>query len=505
MRIRYLTLLAALCAAPALAQPTTFFQQLSSAAPAASSQFGAAVDLGGDFVAVGEPGASNALGAAYIYLRDPDSDTWTLQQELVATTVQTGGEFDPAFGQAIAIDGMNTVVGAPYDSETEINSGAAVVFRYDIETSMWIEFDKFKAEVPALEDQFGFSVAISGAIAVVGAYGDDDGGDQAGAAYVYTADQESGAWDFLQKLVADDAEPGDRFGFSVAVQGETIGVGIFNELSPTDAGATYVFERETEDTLWMQTQKLEASDAEAGDRFGSAVGIDADAIIVGAPLGGVDDSGAAYIFERDGDAWTETERLVAQSPMANGLFGDAVSIQNGVAIVGAPQEDGAGTGEGAAYVFVNNGLWVPLARLEAPTPEAGAAFGSAVNVNAGIAVVGSPQYDGSAADAGAAFLFGVPTTSAEDDATASTFRLDAPYPNPFTTATTFAYSLDKPAEVTLAVFDVLGREVVTVERGLRPAGQHTVPWTAARLPSGIYVVRLSAGDTSVTRRLVLAR
>ena len=512
MTFRYAALLALLCAAPAVAQPTTFLQTLPSPDPVVDEGlFGAAVDLGGDFLAVGKPGGDEELGAAYVYLRDSGSDTWSLQQELVTTTVQPAGEFAPAYGQAIAIDGENLVVGAPYDSETAVNSGAAILFRYDNKTSTWIEFDKFKAPEPELEDQFGLSVALSGAIAVVGAYGDDDEGDEAGAVYVYEQENESGSWTFEQKLVADDAEAGDRFGFSVAVDAQTIVVGIQNEISPDAPGAAYVFTRNDFDDPWTQVQKLQPDAVEVGDRFGTAVAVGTDAILVGAPLGGADDTGAAYVYELggggdgSGDPWMQSERLIASTPSENSLFGNAVSIQNGVALVGAPQESDAGLGEGAAYVFVNNGVWTPLARLEAPSPEANAAFGAAVNVNAGVAVVGSPLQDIGMANAGEVYLYGVPATSAEEDATAETFRLDAPYPNPFTTSTTFTYTLDAATDVTLTVFDVLGREVARLERGPRPAGPHTVAWSAPSLPSGVYIARLDADDTSVTRRVILSR
>lgn len=505
MRLRTLAASLLLAATPAFAQPTAFFQQLLDPEPVAASRFGASVDLSGDFVVVGEPGEEGATGTAFVYLRGTGTDTWALQQELAPANVSSGGEFDPAYGTSVAIRGRTIAVGAPLDSETAINSGAVIVFEYDAKAAAWTELDKLKASTPELEDQFGFAIAATDEVIVVGAYGDDDQATDAGAVYVYEREAESDSWDFAQKLVADDAEEGDRFGYSVAASGTTIAVGIFNEFAPTDIGAAYVFEQAEEDGPWEQVQTLEASDAEPGDRFGSAVGIGNDVVLVGAPQGGVGDSGAAYFFERDGNAWTEVARVVSAAPLPNSLFGQSVSVENGVALIGAPQEDIEGTDTGAAYLFVDGGTWSPVARLSLVNAQDDAIFGSAVSVSSGVAVVGAPQDNIDNNVVGAAYLFGVPATDSEGEVGASALRLDAPYPNPFSAGTRIGYTLAEASDVQLAVYDVLGREVAVLEEGLHPAGPHTVEWSARGLSAGIYIVRLQAGDTSITRRLLLTR
>lgn len=499
-------------AAPALGQPTVYFQQLLDPTPLPDGRFGAAVALGGDRVAVGVPGvegrpfSEDTLGAAFVFLRDPNDSAWTLEQELEPTSIEGGGEFAPAFGAAVAIDGMHAVVGAPYESGEAVNSGAAFLFRFDEETDTWVQFDKFKAPAPALEDQFGYAVAISGGIAVVGAFGADEAGDEAGAAYVFLQETESGAWDYFQTLTADDAEAGDRFGSAVAVDGHTIVVGRYNEVAPTEPGAAYVFERTDapDDSTWAQVQKLQAGDAEIGDGFGFDVAVSPEALLVGAPFAGVEAPGAAYLFERDdAGTWTEVVRFASEPAVPNSSFGSAVGVQDDVAVIGAPQE--AGADGGAVYVFVRDGTWTRADRLEAPASEDGQSFGEAVAVNAGVIAVGSPMDDAGAENAGAAYLFGLAPTSAEGTAGAGAFALDAPHPNPFTTSTTLTYSLDEAATVTLTVYDVLGREVAVLEDGPRPAGRHTTRWAAPQLPAGVYVVRLTAGDFSATRKALLVR
>ncbi|MEM9996172.1 MAG: endonuclease/exonuclease/phosphatase family protein [Bacteroidota bacterium] len=101
----------------------------------------------------------------------------------------------------------------------------------------------------------------------------------------------------------------------------------------------------------------------------------------------------------------------------------------------------------------------------------------------------------------ARFDFGT-SVSADDDATPSRFALDAPFPNPFTAAASVRFALPSAVPVDLAVFDALGRRVATLASGPRPAGPHTVTLDGGALPPGLYLVRLTAGDQSATRRLV---
>lgn len=511
MRLRLLlpALLLAL-ALPALGQPTTYFHPLFSPDPEPGSRFGSAIALGGDFVVVGEPGAEDAsgsegpLGRALVYLRDPGEDVWSLQQELEPNSIETGGEFAPAYGSDVAVEGLYALVGAPYESEEALNSGAAFLFRYDEELSTWVQFDKFKAPEPVLEDQFGYAVAISGEVAVVGAYAADEAAENAGAAYVFLQDTEGGAWNYFQTLTADDAAPGDHFGFDVAVFGPTIIVG--RDGADTEPGAAYVFEFQTSDTdsTWVQTQKLQASDGEAGDEFGFAVGASLDALIVGAPHVGSEEGGAAYVFERDGaEGWVESARLAAEPPVLNSSFGSAVSVQEGLAVVGVPRT--VADEAGAVYVFTRDEGWAFSERLEAPTPETASAFGETVVANADVLAIGSPQQDGDVEAAGAVYLYGVAGTAAEGAAEPSALRLDSPYPNPIATHATIPYVLDEAAPVELAVYDVLGREVAVLERGPRAAGSHTARWAASDLPAGLYIVQLRAGDASATRKVLVVR
>ncbi|MEP0547432.1 MAG: T9SS type A sorting domain-containing protein [Rhodothermales bacterium] len=502
---RLLALLVLFAAAPALGQPA-LLQTLTDPNPTPGSQFGSAVALSGDYIVVGEPGEAGAIGRAFVFVREAGADTWTLDEQLVPSSLETGGEFDPAFGAATDFDGTEVLIGAPYESEGEINSGAAYVFRRDDAMGDWLDVAKLKAPTPALEEQFGAAVAISDATAAVGAFANDAAGDEAGAVFLYTRDA-SGAWSFAQQLTAADAGPGERFGFSVALRGDVLVVGLFNEIVPDSPGAAYVFERDGDGT-WQQVQKLSPDAVEPNDRFGFDVATDGTAIFVGAPLSTPNEQGAAYVFERTGAGatpWVQAFRLISVAPQDNAQFGTSVSVEGDRAAVGAPL-DGTDVAAGAVYTFDReNGVWAPENRLSVAGLEETALFGNDVALRDGLTVVGSPDADGDAEDTGAAFVFALTTTAAEDDTAPDAFGLGVPFPNPVRSIATIPYTLDDAGDVALTAFDVLGREVAVLDAGRRPAGSGSVTWATRGLPAGVYFVRLTDGERTATRKVLVIR
>jgi hypothetical protein len=218
-------------------------------------------------------------------------------------------------------------------------------------------------------DGFGRSVSIAGDRAIVGAYFEDGAGDgllDSGAAYVYERDG-SGTWQEVALLRASNAGEGDRFGVSVSIAGDRAIVGARFENGAgnglLDSGAAYVYERDGSGT-WQEVALLRASNAGVSDSFGRSVAIDGDRAIVGAynedgAGDGLLGSGAVYVFERDGPGtWQEVTILRASNAGEFDSFGQSVAIDGDRAIVGADREDGAGdgpSGSGAAYVFERGG------------------------------------------------------------------------------------------------------------------------------------------------------
>ena len=173
--------------------------------------------------------------------------------------------------------------------------------------------------------------------------------------------------DEVTKLTAADAQAGDQFGVSVSVSGDTAIVAArFEDALGVNAGAAYVYRRDQGGaTNWGEVKKLTASDAQAGDFFGSGVAVSGDVAVVGAfreDAGGAD-AGAAYVFQRDqGGAsnWGEVAKLTASDAQAGDFFGIRVAISGVTAIVGAYFEDTGGNNAGAAYVFESEAGSVPI-------------------------------------------------------------------------------------------------------------------------------------------------
>ena len=274
--------------------------------------------------------------------------------------VASQGEEGDEFGSAVAIDGDTLVVGAPY------NDGVGAAHVFIRQGGIWIEEAKLTAPDAAPDDRFGYSVAIDGDTVIVGARDDDhEGGVDAGSAYVFV--RSSGEWFEQDRLSALDPSDGDYFGVSVAVQGNTAVVGAYGDNhggSYADGGSAYVFVRE--DGIWNQTYKLTASDFTGNDEyFGRSVTIDGDVIVVGAH--GEDhgpgwNQGAAYVFVRAGDVWIEQAKLIASDAAQADQFGRSAVIDGGTVLVGAWNADHEGeTDAGAAYAFERpQGGWADM-------------------------------------------------------------------------------------------------------------------------------------------------
>lgn len=319
--------------------------------------------------------------------------------KLIASDPSTGDEF----GNVVALDGAYALVGARLDDPAGDRSGSAYIFVQ--RDGGWTQQDKLTADDGEVRDHFGASVAISGAYAAVGATGDDDGGDAAGAVYVFVRDGET--WTQQIKLTASDGDEDDSLGRAVALDGDNLFVTApGNDEQGENTGAVYVFTRDGE--TWTEQDKLTASDALPADALGSAVALDGDLAVVGAagsnePSGA---SGAAYIYEYDGAAWIERDKIFASDGTTNDFFGETVTLSGSDVLVGMRMDDDDGESSGSAYVFTRNGdVWHRQDKLTASDADAGDEFGTAVGFSGDLALIGAPGDDDDGEDAGAAYVF----------------------------------------------------------------------------------------------------
>ncbi|MBS1809845.1 MAG: hypothetical protein JST84_16910 [Acidobacteria bacterium] len=418
---------------------------------------------------------------------------WTLRQRPVGSgtrlTLQLGvrGRLKPqidangkgvcfvdAEGQAIiTYNGLKAYDADGKDLATQLEStkeGVVVIVderaaRYPITIDPIAQQAYIKASNTNAGDAFGFSVAISGDTAVVGARYEasnatgingnqlDNSAPKAGAAYVFV--RSGGSWIQQAYLKASNAEAGDEFGYSVAISGDTIIVGApledsnatgmngnQSDNSTPDSGAAYVFTRNG--STWTQQAYIKSSNPDIADLFGWSVAVSNDTAVVGAWLeasnatgvngnqsdNSVPVAGAAYVFTRSGSTWNQQAYLKASNTEAADSFGWAVAISGDTVVVSAPFESSNATGvngnqgnnsapsSGAAYVFTRIGsTWNQQAYLKASNTDVSDLFGFSIAIANDTILIGAPlessdatgingnQSDNSASVSGAAYIF----------------------------------------------------------------------------------------------------
>ncbi len=374
---------------------------------AAGDKFGISVAISGTTAIVAarsddDNGANS--GSAYLFdISDPASPTQ------IAKLLPDDGAEDDFFGISVAISGNTAIVGAWGDDHNGADSGSAYLF----DTTTGRKLFKLLADDGAATDLFGISVALSpdgfGTTAIVGAVWDDDNGANSGSAYLF--DITTGVQ--LFKLLANDGTATDRFGNSVAISGppgkEIAIVGAWKEDdNGDDSGAAYLFDT----TTGRQVAKLLANDGAAGNQFGRSVAISGAIAIVAARSD--DDngnaSGSAYLFDISDPARpTQIAKLLPDDGAEGDFFGRSVAISGATAIVGASHDDDNGSSSGSAYLFDISDPTSPIqiAKLQPDDGAEGDLFGWSVAISPdGIgAIVGAVNDDDNGTSTGSAYLF----------------------------------------------------------------------------------------------------
>lgn len=305
------------------------------------------------------------------------------------------------FGWSVAVDGDTAVIGAHRDDDAFGQSGSVYVFTRSGGT--WTQQAKLNATDGAGNDFFGISVAIDGDTIVIGAHHDDDKGISSGSVYVFT--RSGTTWTQQAKLNATDGAASDQFGVAVSVDGDTAVIGAWGDdyNAVSYSGSAYVFTRNG--TTWTQQAKLNANEnAGSSGYFGSSVSVDGNTAVIGAWSDGV--SGSAYVFTRSGSIWTQQVKLNANDSAQFDRYGYSVSVNGDTAVIGAYGDDDAGSYSGSAYVFTRNGTtWMQQTKLKANDGDVIDEFGVSVSVDGDTIVIGAQQDNDKGTDSGSAYVF----------------------------------------------------------------------------------------------------
>ena len=361
------------------------------------------------------------------------------QQAYVKASNTTASNF---FGGAIALDGNIMVAGVQSERTGALNSGAAYVFVRN--GTAWSQEAFLKAPTVIADERFGRSVALSGDTLVIGAPAPPNSatGQPVGSGSVYVYTRSGATWVPQATLKASNAETSDRFGSSVALDGNTLIVGASGEDSivqrviagapdetatdngAIDSGAVYVFTRRN--GVWTQQAYVKASNAEAGDGFGTSVALVDDTFVVGAEFessaaqgingdqgdNSASGSGAVYVFTRGNNGWEQEAYIKASNTEDRDKFGADLALASNMLVVGATGEDSAligvtsgspseqttgnnATDSGAVYVFTRSGgNWSQEAYVKASNSVAKDVFGTHLAVGTGVIAVGAAGKDG---------------------------------------------------------------------------------------------------------------
>ena len=381
MRTLPVFLLLVMLVAPAWAQKTagsTAVRFEVDAADQLADGFGWAVAVQGDEMLVGEPFGSLQAGRAYLYSRGTDN-VWRITHTFLSDLETLGDQF----GAAVWLGEDLALIGAP---EADDQRGAVYVF--ERQDGSWAQTARLVGTGVVAGDEFGTALDASGHRLLIGAPATADGG----VAFLFEHD--GTAWREAARLTGTTTVEGDLFGWSVALDGDQALVGAQYHDSRT--GAVYYYERDAASEQWAEQEIWRAGDSNNTGRFGRAISLQDGIAAIGAPYTEAQLLGAVYVREQDPatQKWEEVAKLQGATTTNFDLLGWSVDLAEDYLIAGARLHDAAGSAAGTAYIFARDaatGMWQEEAQLTPATAQAGDQYGRAVAAAGTWAVVGGPR------------------------------------------------------------------------------------------------------------------
>lgn len=367
--------------------------------------FGHAVALDGTMLVVGarQKSAGPDISRAYVY--DLDSATPSLPQLTLQDASPSSNE---QFGYSVAIAGDRIVVSAPWDDTFGADSGIA--YAYDLTSPVPEEPVTILSQPsPAAGDLFGISVTLSGNLAVVGAHLDDMGAVNSGVICLF--DLSSGTPGVATLSIGNPGpDSNDEFGKAVALSGTRLLVGAAGDDTGADTvGSAYVFELSS-GSLQSPVITLNNPSPSSNEEFGAATAISGNIVVIGSPRDdkGASNAGVVAVYDLASPDPTEPVVIIDNpTPSTNDYFGAAVAASGNLVAVGAIKDYSGASNAGAVYIYdvLSSAPGTPLLVVSNPSPQSQDEFGGALAMSGDLLVVGAHKKDIGAEDAGAAYVF----------------------------------------------------------------------------------------------------
>ena len=308
--------------------------------------FASAVSISGNYAIVGankdDIGVKTDQGSASIY--QYNGSNWVLMQKITDAT----GEANDQFGTSVSIAGNIAIIGANLDNVgANADQGSVSIYQYN--GSAWVLMRKITDATGEANDQFGFSVSLSGNYAIIGAYLDDAGaGADQGSASIYQ--YSGGDWVLMQKILDATGAASDQFGISVAISGNFAIAGAdLDDGAASNQGSATVFQYNG--SSWVLLQKIMDANGGLGYKFGHSVSLSSNYAIVGSPSPSFFESSVSF-YQYSGTTWQLMQKIKNSTGYGSTSFGSSVCISGDYAIVGDGfDEVGVNPAQGSATIY----------------------------------------------------------------------------------------------------------------------------------------------------------
>ena len=381
----------------------TYQATLTGSDTVAADYFGSALAMEGNTIAVGaqyDSPSGDYSGSVYVF--EKEGNSW--QETKLVPVDGLAGDF---FGSSLSLSGGLLLVGAPGRDFSPTITDIGLAYLFTNQTGSWSQQRAFAAGAQAVASgQFGNVVALEGnTLAITAAK--DAGSPLNGTVTVYS--RSGDVWTLQQRLVPGDHTQGSGYGMALAIRGDLLVVGAETDATlSADGGAAYIYTRSG--NVWTEGQKLLPVGIGENFRFGDSIAIDGGTLLIGRSGDSTISSlaGSAYLYQNDGTTWNFFQRIFPTSGGLADHFGLHLDVDGDSAVIGALDDDqDFGTSTGSAYIFKRrNGIWLLETKLYDPDGQTGDRFGVSVGISGGTVIVGADFDDeNNIANRGSAQIF----------------------------------------------------------------------------------------------------